>query len=285
MLARTKPDLVVLCYGMNDGIYYPFSEERFKKYQEEMRDVIDRVTKAGAKVVVVTPPPFDPLPVKDKLAPKTADKFSWVKPYEGYDDVLQRYSDWLLTLRDKGVVVADAHDAVNRHLAEVRKSDPKYTLSGDGVHVNPTGHGLIAQAILQAWNAPAEADAVVIDAKTVKATAGDVSDLMAADGGLSFTWRTRLPMPADPAWSNRLAATEKIGDRLNRYRLTVREAPREKYLLLEGDRKLGEVGREELAAGVDLTQHYRSVLRTSAPRKSASSRRRRTNAACWAWRG
>ena len=85
---------------------------------------------------------------------------------------------------------------------------------------------------MQAWNAPADVDAAVIDARAVKATAGDVSDLTAADGGLSFTWRTRLPMPMDPAWNDRLAETEKIGDRLNRYRLTVREAPQEKYLLV-----------------------------------------------------
>src|SRR6185503_8765120 len=32
-LTRAKPDVVVICYGMNDGIYYPFSERRFKKYQ------------------------------------------------------------------------------------------------------------------------------------------------------------------------------------------------------------------------------------------------------------
>src|SRR5579859_280540 len=53
-LAKTKPDVVVLCYGMNDGIYYPFGEDRFKKYQDGMTDVIDRVSKTGAKVVVVT---------------------------------------------------------------------------------------------------------------------------------------------------------------------------------------------------------------------------------------
>ena len=69
-LAKTKPDVVVICYGMNDGIYYPFSEVRFQKYQEGMKDVIARVSKAGARVVVVTPPPFDPLPLKDKLLPK-----------------------------------------------------------------------------------------------------------------------------------------------------------------------------------------------------------------------
>jgi lysophospholipase L1-like esterase len=244
-LAKTKPNVVVLCYGMNDGIYYPFSEERFKKYQAGMRDVIERVQKAGAEVVVVTPPPFDSGPVRDKVLPKTADKFSWMRPYEGYDDVLKRYSDWLLTLRDQGITVADAHGAISRYLEEKRKTDPKYSLSGDGVHVNPTGHALIAQAILQAWNAPAVVDAAVIDAKTRKATAGDVSDLSADDDGLRFTWKTRLPMPSDAA-----------GDgRLNRYRLTVKDAPGEKYELKEGDKKLADVSRDELGAGLDLTRY------------------------------
>ncbi len=253
-LAKTKPDVVVLCYGMNDGIYYPFGEDRYQKYQDGMLDVIDHVSKAGAKVVVVTPPPFDPQPVRDKLLPKMADKFSWIHPYEGYDDVLKRYSDWLLTLRDKGVMVVDAHAAVSRRLEEVRKSDPKYRLSGDGVHVDGAGHWLIAQAILQAWNAPADVDAAVIDAKTSKATAGDVSDLSTDGGAIRFAWRTRLPMPADPAWNDRVAEVEKIADRINRHRLTVLNLEREKYQLWEGDKKLAEVGREELAAGLDMTR-------------------------------
>ena len=263
-LAKTKPDVVVLCYGMNDGIYYPFSEERFRKYQAGIRSMIERVQKTGAVVVVVAPPPFDPTPVKVKVLPKTADKFSWMRPYEGYDDVLKRYSDWLLTLRDQGVIVADAHAALTRHLTEMRKADPKYALSGDGVHVNSTGHWLIAQTILQAWNAPADGDAAVIDAKTGKATAGEVSDLSAGADGLRFTWKTRLPMPSDPAWDDRLAGTEKIADRLNRFRLTVMDAPGEKYELQEGDRKLAEVSREELGAGLDLTRYKELSANTRA---------------------
>src|SRR5690349_5649624 len=39
-LAKTKPTAVVACYGMNDGIYYPFEEERFRKYQEGYRKLI-----------------------------------------------------------------------------------------------------------------------------------------------------------------------------------------------------------------------------------------------------
>ena len=37
VLTRTKPDLIIACYGMNDGIYYPFGADRFEKYREGMR--------------------------------------------------------------------------------------------------------------------------------------------------------------------------------------------------------------------------------------------------------
>ena len=33
VLAKTKPDLIFACYGMNDGIFMPFDEDRFQKYK------------------------------------------------------------------------------------------------------------------------------------------------------------------------------------------------------------------------------------------------------------
>ena len=39
-LKKTQPDVVVACYGMNDGIYYPFSEERFAAYQAGIQQII-----------------------------------------------------------------------------------------------------------------------------------------------------------------------------------------------------------------------------------------------------
>ncbi|HEU4754451.1 MAG TPA: SGNH/GDSL hydrolase family protein, partial [Armatimonadota bacterium] len=108
-LERVHPDVVLACYGMNDGIYYPFSKERFTRYQSGIRKLVDRVRRSGARLVLVTPPPFDPEPVREKTLPITASKFSWVQPYARYDDVLARYSDWLLTLRDEGIPVVDAH--------------------------------------------------------------------------------------------------------------------------------------------------------------------------------
>src|SRR5260370_33329667 len=98
-LAKTQPDVVVVCYGMNDGIYHPFSEQRFERYKDGIQKLLDRVGKAKAAVVLMTPAPFDPLPVHKQLLPATAEKFSWMRPYEQYDDVLKRYSESLLCWR------------------------------------------------------------------------------------------------------------------------------------------------------------------------------------------
>jgi lysophospholipase L1-like esterase len=146
VLLKTKPDLVVACYGMNDGIYYPFGEERFQKYQEGMRRLRERAAAAGAKVLHVTPPTFDPVPIKAKTLPIGQPEYR--QPYEGYNEVLDRYSAWLLAERAQRWEVVDAHGPMNRHLAEQRAKDPGYFLAGDGVHANATGHWLIAREII-----------------------------------------------------------------------------------------------------------------------------------------
>ena len=51
VLEQTKPDLIVACYGMNDGIYYPFTQARFEKYQDGMRRLRERAAAVGAKVL------------------------------------------------------------------------------------------------------------------------------------------------------------------------------------------------------------------------------------------
>lgn len=153
-LELSKPELVVACYGMNDGIYSPFSEERFKKYQEGIWLLIDKVKKAGAKIVLMTPAPFDPLPVMNKLLPAAAPKHSWMRPYEKYDaEVLTRYSEWLVSLRKEGFIVCDPHTAILRHLEKSRSENPDYRVSGDGIHPNEDGHRIIAGELLVAMNA------------------------------------------------------------------------------------------------------------------------------------
>ncbi|MGC4013567.1 MAG: SGNH/GDSL hydrolase family protein [Luteolibacter sp.] len=133
VLEKTKPDLVFACYGMNDGIYLPFDETRLKAYQDGCTWLREEVTKTGAKIAFITPPVFDSL--------------KGGKP--GYNDVLGRYSDWLLSMKKSGWVVADLHGPMTAYLEEHRKEAPNFFLAGDGIHPGPEGHWVMAREVLK----------------------------------------------------------------------------------------------------------------------------------------
>lgn len=280
VLTKTKPDVVVICYGMNDGIYYPFSAERFEKYQESIRWAVAQAKQAGAKVVLMTPPPFDAQPVKASVRPIGAEKYSWVAPYAGYDEVLTRYAQWLTTLRAREMPVADPHTAISRYLTEVRAARPEVILAGDGVHLNATGHGLIALQLLQTWNAPNELDFAEINWKTGQALHGTVHDIKIGPKEAQFEWQARQPMPLDPDWDAPLA--KQFAEQYHHLRLTVRNAPQERYALYEGDRKLGEVTRKDLAEGINLMQFPDlSLNHTGAELLNLIRRRERLLSPAW----
>jgi lysophospholipase L1-like esterase len=135
VLQATKPDLVFACYGINCGIYQPLDEQRFAKFQQGYAKLKDAVEAAGATLVVITPPTFD-----DQRAKK---EFS-------YNEVLDRYSAWLVAQRAQGWNVIDLHTAMTRELAERRKASPHFTFQPDAVHPNDAGHWFMASQLI-AW--------------------------------------------------------------------------------------------------------------------------------------
>ncbi len=153
VLDKTKPDVVVACYGMNDGIYYPFRKQRFAAYQDGINRLIKKVRDSGAKIILLTPPAFDPLPLRKqgKLQPVEAEKFAWFSIYEGYDEVMQRYAKWIMQQADQVDMVIDLHTPMNAYLSKRRTADPDFTFSPDGVHANEEGHRVISATILSAW--------------------------------------------------------------------------------------------------------------------------------------
>jgi lysophospholipase L1-like esterase len=152
-LDKVKPDLVVACYGMNDGIYYPFGRDRFRKFQDGYRKLESAVKQRKVSFWVFTPAPFDPLPLQGKTLPPGLTSYPSGTPYVGYDQVLESYSVWLVLLRKAGWNVIDLHGALLAHVNARRENVPGFTLSPDGVHPNALGHHLMAKAILRAWGA------------------------------------------------------------------------------------------------------------------------------------
>lgn len=158
VLKKTRPQLVFACYGMNDGIYLPFDEERFRKFQDGVQRLHAKVEAAGAKIIHLTPPVFDPEPIRKRVAP--AGKVSAAKPFQDYDQVLERYSRWLVGMREKGWQVIDLHGPMQAALQERRRTEPKFTFAPDGVHPNPAGHALLGLTLVRevGGKAPKSAD-------------------------------------------------------------------------------------------------------------------------------
>ena len=162
-----KPDWVIACYGINDGIYHPFNEKRFAAYQEGIESLIKKVRGAGARLVLLTPPPFasagPPLPAgldaagqeaflakanaeADIEAEKDPKKFGYRTAYPYYDHVLARYCKWLLTLDGRdGVSVVDIRTPM---LARIKEA-----YGGDAIHPNGCGHAIMAETFLKQWPA------------------------------------------------------------------------------------------------------------------------------------
>lgn len=138
VLLQTKPDLVFACYGMNDGIYLPFDEERFKKFKDGIHRLREKVLKTGARLIHLTPPDYDEQRGNSK----------------GYSVVLDRYADWLLrNVQDSGWEVIDIHYPMQRYLQEHRRVDSifgldAFALAKDGIHPDSIGHWIIAREIL-----------------------------------------------------------------------------------------------------------------------------------------
>jgi lysophospholipase L1-like esterase len=152
VLAAVKPKVVLACYGMNCGIYQPLSEERFNAYRDGMIKLHEKAKAAGARIIHLTPPVHDSVPILDKTDPTGAEGDKFTKPYTRYNDVLDKYSDWLLQQRtDAGWEVIDLHGPMKQALAEGRAKDPQFVLSKDGVHPGLEGHALMAQSVLTAW--------------------------------------------------------------------------------------------------------------------------------------
>ena len=126
-----KPDLVIACFGMNDGIYLSFDDERFEKYKNGIRDLHKEVSSRGIDIIMATPPIYDPA------------------KGQAYANVLDLYSDWLVSQRytEKWSVI-DIHWPMRKYLETKREEYPGFELANDGVHPNELGHWLMAKHLL-----------------------------------------------------------------------------------------------------------------------------------------
>ncbi len=199
-LELVKPTVVVACYGMNDGIYHPPSAERQQAFEIGIQKLLTTCRSAKARVILLTPPPFDRVPPGRSLQPATAPVFGYRTPYEAYDEVLGAFAKWVTTLPAKRALVIDLHTGVNAYLAQRRQAVPAFTLAPDAVHPGDLGHLLMAQLVLRGLGFDLPSTTNDLDAELARIQADPLYPLIKQQREKrSDGWRSAVGLPAAAA--------------------------------------------------------------------------------------
>lgn len=134
-LNLTNPDLLFICYGMNDAGVLPQDDEGLRRFTDSITRLREIALKSGVrKVIVCTPPVHD-------------DKGNASRSF--HDANLAKYTAWLLSKRAEGWLVVDFHTPMRKALDEGRAADPSFALAADGTHPGREGHWIMAKQVLQ----------------------------------------------------------------------------------------------------------------------------------------
>lgn len=136
-LELTQPDWVYAMYGINDGIYYPYSADRAEAYLAGLTALARGVHACGARLALGTPTPYE-----GGGLPDGAPKYSYMQPYEHYNEVMARYAALVRDFGDAELIVD-----VFTPLMRAQSDGP---LTQDGIHPGLRGHSIIAGELLRA---------------------------------------------------------------------------------------------------------------------------------------
>ena len=238
-----KPDLVSICFGMNDAGYTAFDQARCDEYIAAMTVLVAELKKAGSRVVLLTPGCVDP-----DRAPGWMDG-------NVYNATLTRYAAGVKDLAAaRGLPVYDIDALMLDVQARAKAANPEFTMIPDAVHPNEPGQALMAYGLVKALGCADQASGLQLDAASKAVTADRclVRDLSVSDSAVTFT-RTDQALPTyfDPAASAAFAYAPIVQD-LNQYPLTVAGLKAGDWLLTVDGVQVGRFSAAALAAGVNL---------------------------------
>jgi lysophospholipase L1-like esterase len=133
-----KPTLVFIYIGINDvwhGEKDPARGTSPEKYEEGLKEVVKKITEAGARVVLCTP---------SVIGEKTDGSNPLDKRLDEYAEISRKVA------KELKVPVCDLRKAFLTHLKENNPTNKRTgVLTGDGVHLNAVGNRFVAEQMLK----------------------------------------------------------------------------------------------------------------------------------------
>ncbi|HVU32934.1 MAG TPA: SGNH/GDSL hydrolase family protein [Opitutaceae bacterium] len=284
-----KPNVVTIMLGMNDASYRPFDEKIFATYTAGYEHIIESLQAhlPGVRIVLIQPTPYDDITQPPKFP-------------GGYNAVLLRYSAFVRELAEKHhLECVDFMTPLVNVVTQAHAENPTLAtkILPGRIHPSALGELVMAQALLQAWNAPAVVTSVSIDGaagRVVHATNTSVTSVAVANGGVSWSQQdTCLPFPIlglhdtwwqfpptqrdwgamtfytpapKPDWNKIEPEAEQVL-RLSGFYAALDQQPLKVsglkpggYALTINGTAVGTFTSDQLAAGVNLAEHHTPML-------------------------
>ncbi len=273
-----KPTVLTTMLGMNDGRYRAYDPAIFDEFAQGYARLVALVQarQPACRITLIRPSTYD-----DVTRPPLFEG--------GYNQVLVKYGDYLAQLgKDRHCDVADLNTLLVRTLEAAQAQNPTLAqqILPDRVHPQPSGHVVMAQALLDAWRAPSLVSNTVLDTnpRNVIVTENtNVTDLAVEE---SISWNQldwALPMPLnlrDPA----TAMAQKLSGftpRLNRHLLTVHGLAASQWQLSIDQQPIARFNSAQLQEGINLAEHDTPMMRQARRVHDLTLKRTRIKNARW----
>lgn len=236
-----KPTAITINFGMNDGGYGAFDQNRNNGYVQNTEKMLTDAKAAGVRVALCSPNAVDRrIQERFKLYLETQKQF-----YEPLAGLAAKH----------GARFADQYAITRSELERMEKDEAKTVIPfGDGFHTSSNGGMMMAHAILTALKAPALVSDVSVDAasKSTKTQACAVSNASVAVDEVEFDRLDEsLPLPVQKDWVSLLPYLNELKD-LNWYGLKVAGLAEGNYKLSIDGVEIGKYSSKQLAEGVNV---------------------------------
>ncbi|QEL18496.1 SGNH/GDSL hydrolase family protein [Limnoglobus roseus] len=262
-----KPDVVTLCYGMNDGGYSRFSKSTGDRYEKPLTEIVRKLKAANVTVVVGSPGAVD-----DYFYGRGPNQLEMTERSKMYNPTLAKLRDIAHKIADDaGMPFANVHDAMVDSMRKAQTADhlgPKYAVCGaDGVHADANGQLIMTTAFLRAMKLDGDLGTVTIDF-TGDSTAENGHKVASSDGGKVVVESSRLPF-AFTGDARATSGTRSIlpflsfNAEFNRFTLKVKNAPAEKLKVTWGQESK-TFTKDELQKGINLAEAFETTALSDA---------------------
>jgi lysophospholipase L1-like esterase len=250
-LAYFHPTVVTMMYGMNDGQYKPLNDERANSFRQGTLSSLDALKMIGVRTVVVG-------------SPSCVD---WVKNVDDgkmYNTTLASLGDISREIaQQQNLVFADIHAEMAAAIAKGEAASPGFNVGGDGTHVGPAGHLMIAYALLKGMGLDGAVGTITVDLAANKAVGSPGQKIVSVSGGTVEIESTRYPfcfLPNPPNYARDITTASVLpflpfNVNLNRYLLVVHGLTSAHAKVTWGTQS-SEFPRADLEKGINLADVF-----------------------------